>query len=176
MTKAELLRAYANEDRDDYGKKYLLPYWKEHHALGGDALTAGHFDAAHLNQNAMSSSSVKKMAKNRSNNAERNFTSTMMPDKHLVKITTYLYKNGAIQAHIQAGLIFRNYVVDVPIMANTFTVDASKGGGHSRTEMISPIVGINERGLINHFHGDAETNRGGAFIVSNNKNKNWVEM
>ncbi len=170
MNKKELLEAFEQEDRTDYGRRYLLPYWKEHAGQPGDALLGGTFQSKHLG--VMSKSASAKIAAARSGNAARDFTSTTMPPDSIRKITSYLLRY-AIEQHVAAGLPFRNYQLGIAVASMTTAVDAEAGGGTQKQEQIFPVVGINTQGLINHFHGSAEYHGGGVFVV--NQNGDWMK-
>ncbi len=170
MTKQELLDAYEHEARKDYGRRYLLPYWKEHAGQPGDALLDGRFELNHLG--TISTSNTTKVAARRSENATRNFTSTVMPPDSIRKITTYLLRY-AIEKHVAAGLPRRNYQIGIAVTSTTMAVDAEAGGGTQKQERILPIIGVNERGLINHFHGTADYHGGGVFVI--NQQGDWMK-
>ncbi len=170
MNRKELLDAFEHEDRADYGRRYLLPYWKEHAGRSGDALLDGTFQSKHLG--AMSKAASAKTAAARSGNAARDFTSTTMPPDSIRTITSYLLRY-AIEQHVAAGLPFRNYQLGITVMSMTMAVDAEAGGGTQKQERIFPIVGVNQKGLINHFHGSAEYHGGGVFVI--NQNGDWMK-
>ncbi len=170
MDKKELLDAFEQEDRADYGRRYLLPYWKEHAGQAGNALLGGNFELNHLG--TLSKSATAKAAARRSGNAVRNFTSTTMPPDSIRTITSYLQRY-AIGQHVAAGLPFRNYQLGLAVASVTVAVDAEKGGGTQKQEWIFPVVGINQQGLINHFHGSAEYHGDGVFVI--NQNGDWMK-
>ncbi len=169
VTQEELLAAYQREDRDDYGKHYLLPFWEEHAGKNTcNSLLGGHFADAHIGRSIHSTNAAVDVGRRRFGGANATRTSTQMPEKAVQQITKYL-QTYAIKWHVQSGLQFRNYLISDPVKASITLVDPTRGTKASM-DNIHPIIGINERGLINHFHGDEEYHGGAVFVMKGNGN------
>ena len=136
---------------DDYRKHYLVPFWNERAQNGKwQEVVSDNFRDRHTVDGTVSKEKAVDILRDRSGNFTRPFTSTLISEKLMRKVVAVLAKNN-IPSHPQR---FTNYSVgDAEGMV---WVAWTTGDGRYQVQQnrTSVIVGINEPGILNHFHGD----------------------
>jgi hypothetical protein len=155
-TRRELDAKYREVENDeipygDYRKHYLVPFWNERAANGKwEEVVSASFKDRHTVEGTVSREKAVDVLKTRSNDFTRPFTSTLISEKLMRKVVAVL-ANKNIPTHPQR---FTNY--SVGDAAGMVWVAWTKGDGQYQVQQnrTSVTVGINEPGILNHFHGD----------------------
>jgi hypothetical protein len=117
-------------------------------------LVTSKFAARHTVEGNISQQKAVDVCRQRSADGDRNFTSTSLAESLIKDVVNYLAKN-VIEWHGKNIKGFANYHVDVK--GTMWTVVCHAGKGFAPTcYQDSVVVGIDQSGLINHFHGDAQ--------------------
>lgn len=174
MSKKDLLAKYADEVNypyDDYVKHYLVDHWKKAASQNDwEEVVSENFADRHSVEGSLSKHKAVDICRRRSGGGTRNFTSTTLDQGFIQKIVKYI-SDHLVAWHGKHAKEFRNYRIGVD--GTMWTVRCEDGDFLPKCYRDSVVVGLDRRGLVTHFHGDASAAQG--TIWKRNQKGDWTK-
>ncbi|MBN1699174.1 MAG: hypothetical protein JW881_16765 [Spirochaetales bacterium] len=156
INETELEKIYRS-NIDDYGTMlldYYIQQTKNENTVKG-LLTKAFLENHVVTGGSLNAENAKKIAKRRSNQFTKSFTSTLISLKMALHICRYFMGKGNgqfLKDHIRKKK-FDNYKVDIKGQTIMVKIDKNKKEALLRQGNGIILIGINERGFINHLEG-----------------------
>ncbi|MDA8230618.1 MAG: hypothetical protein M0006_04685 [Magnetospirillum sp.] len=166
-TREQLLEYYQEFGDSDYSAytKYLYPHWEGWtNSNNWSHLVTDHFNQCHVCDGTVTPERAEDLFMARSNNGSFPFTSTLLSESFILAITRAI-RDNVIRFHAGTVRAFANYELAVKGYMITVTNQNSTQTRQTLQYRDGVVVGIDRRGLINHFHGDASYASGGDIYV-----------